>query len=143
MTPSTTNKGWLSFPSEPDVPPRKIICAPEPAAPEDCVIFTPAIFPESDEIGLAVLFFMSSSALRSETAYPNDFLSFLIPNAVTTTSPNCTALSCRTTSITERLLTRTVKSTKPIDVKTREPLAGALIEYFPSTSHQKIESKMQ
>ena len=35
MIPSTTNNGWLSRLSEPDVPPRKMIDAPEPAAPDD------------------------------------------------------------------------------------------------------------
>ncbi len=99
MMPSTTNSGWLSRVSESDVPPRSIICAPAPAAPDDCVMFTPAILPERELSALAVLFFMSSSAAMSSMAYPSDFLSLRTPIAVTTTSSRFVASGCSVTTM--------------------------------------------
>ena len=111
-----------------------MIVAPAPAAPLDWVMFTPETLPASEFTMFVCLFLRSSSLLRSCTAYPRAFLSFLIPRAVTTTSSRNIEDSFIVTLITVRLLISSLTSSIPIAVNRRVAVAGALMEYVPSSS---------
>lgn len=62
--------------------------------------FRPAIFPVKLEAVLAAGTLVSPGAIKSCTAYPNFFFSFLIPKAVTTISSSTSEVEAIVTFIT-------------------------------------------
>ena len=82
--------------------PRIVILAAEPSDP-DCEICSPATLPASELARLLSFTVFTFSPETSVTAYPSDFFSLDIPNAVITTSSRSWSDSNTTLIVAESL----------------------------------------
>src|SRR5690606_21126284 len=115
-TPSTTIKGWLSPVKE--LFPLKTILEELAGPLLPLITCRPATLPERALERLVSRDSTKSPPFISCKAYPNDFFSLLIPKAVTTTSPNCSASSSMETLMADCPPTTTSLVLKPKEEKT-------------------------